>query len=167
MRYRLPALALIVLGSTTTWLPGVAAAHAPPAPTAGPIAAEFRMSVETVSVKGRLLCNGQPSTGDQSRVKLLNKRIGFDDSADRAPAADGTFKMTLTTNHSGSMDPRLDIYTTCNYANLYGSSDRPCQRQFSLPVPSKYVEPGTATSTTYDVGTLKLEAKRTDEEVLC
>ncbi|MFG1793038.1 hypothetical protein [Nocardia sp. NPDC049149] len=138
----------MILGATTVWSDEVAVA----APSATRTAQEVRMDRQTVSVKGRLLCSGQPSTSTQSRVQLVNKRIGQDDVQKMYPSKDGTFAVTLVVESIAKMTPQLDIFTSCNAA--------PAQcRLITLSVPDRYVDAANP----YDVGSLHLETRLDDE----
>lgn len=146
MRYRLPALTLMILASTTTWLPELAAA-APLSATTTHIAEEFNLGRQTVTVKGRLFCNGQPSTSTQSQVFLINKRIGQDDVAKMYPSNDGTFTVSLTVDSVSAIAPQLEIRTGC------GATAAQRCRQFTLRVPDRYVN----SADPWDIGPWYLE----------
>lgn len=140
-------------GSATAWLPTIAAAAPPLANTTTHLADEFRMSTQRVTVGGRLLCNGQPSS--QSTVQLVNKNIGFDNIVKGAPAADGAFQLILEVERNDTMSPNIHIYTSC-------AAPAHCNRLIKFPVPQRYVN-----STAYDKGTVNLEAKQDNEETVC
>ncbi|MEU7139308.1 hypothetical protein ABZ942_07655 [Nocardia sp. NPDC046473] len=156
MRHRLSIIALATLGSALAWFPGAAATAAPLDSTATHMVDRALMSKQTVSVKGRLLCNGQPSTSAQSQVQLLNKRVGSDDIRRGYPANDGTFMLSLTVDDFYAIDPELHVYTGCAAAPH-------CTRLIKSTVPDKYIN----NPAPYDEGTINLEGKQANEETTC
>ncbi|WP_433653978.1 hypothetical protein ACQPW1_25280 [Nocardia sp. CA-128927] len=114
------------------------------------------MGLQTVTVKGRLFCNGQPSNSQQSYVQLVNKRVGFDDRTTRTSDSDGTFILALTVDRNFTITPELVVYTGC-------VAPPHCNRQLMFPVPDKYIN----SQTPYDKGTINLETRQTNEDTVC
>ncbi|WP_405164595.1 transthyretin-like family protein [Nocardia sp. NBC_01499] len=152
MRHLLSITAFVALGPAMAWLPGTAAAVPFPSNTTH-LHQELAMDQQTVSIKGKLLCNGQPSTATQSQVQLVNKRLGQDDVHNGYPADDGTFALTLTVNSTSAITPEVHIHTSCN-----ATPPQQC-RLLTLSVPAKYVNSGKP----YDMSTINLEIKLNDE----
>jgi transthyretin-like family protein len=119
------------------------------------------MTVQRVSAKGTLLCGANPSSGSQSSVQLLNKRIGADDSVQAAPRSDGTFALDLNVDRNYTIEPQLWIYTNCAAETL--GIPPGCTRLQKIKVPSTYINSGRP----YDLGTRNLATKAPDEEQNC
>jgi Transthyretin-like family len=109
-----------------------------------------------------LLCGANPSSGSESRVLLINRRINKDDVVRTSPQSDGTFALELTVDSiSSTMNPELWIYTNCAAKTL--GIPPGCQRLQKIKIPSSYVN----SRQPYDLGTRNLAAKQPDEEQSC
>jgi hypothetical protein len=108
-----------------------------------------------------LLCGARPSTGSESAVRLLNKRVGADDSVRALPGSDGTFVLDLSADSLYTIQPELWIYTTCAAGTL--GIPPGCSRLQKVKVPDKYVNSGRP----YDLGIRDLATKLSDEEQDC
>jgi hypothetical protein len=119
------------------------------------------MTVQRVSVKGRVMCGANPSVSSETWVKLVSKRMGMDDSQEGRLASDGTFELTLTVDRWFTITPELWIYTTCAEETL--GIPKGCVRLLKIKVPSKYVNSGQP----YDTSTHNFETKILGEEQDC
>ncbi len=125
------------------------------------LAGKFTMSAQRVSAKGTLLCGANPSSGSESAVRLINKRINKDDSVRTFPQSDGTFTLELTVDSVTSIHPELWIYTNCAAKTL--GIPPGCQRLQKIKIPDTYVNSGRP----YDLGPWNLTTKAPDEEQSC
>lgn len=125
------------------------------------LAGKSTMTVQTISVKGTLLCGARPSPGSESAVRLLNKRVGADDSVRALPGSDGTFVLELRVDSLYTIQPEVWTYTTCNAGTL--GIPPGCSRLQKVKVPDTYVNSGRP----YDLGTRNLATKLSNEEQDC
>jgi hypothetical protein len=125
------------------------------------LAGKSTMTVQRVSAKGTLLCGANPSSGSESRVLLINKRIGADDSVRTSPQSDGTFALDLNLDRFYTIEPELWIYTNCAAKTL--GIPPGCQRLQKIKIPSSYIN----SRQPYDLGTRNLATKQPDEEQSC
>ncbi|EYC22631.1 hypothetical protein Y032_0017g3465 [Ancylostoma ceylanicum] len=106
---------------------------------------------QSVAVRGKLMCGSQPAANVQ--VKLLDEDHGDpDDTLDNVfTKADGVFSVSGFASELTPIDPELRIYHDCN------DHGKPCQREWIIRVPSKYIYSGSEPLEAMDLGTMNLE----------
>ncbi|KIX76697.1 hypothetical protein SF23_15955 [Streptomyces sp. MBRL 10] len=73
----------------------------------------------------------------------------------------GRFELAGNTDEITRIRPSVAIYHDCN------DGFRRCQRTFSIDIPDAYITDGPTPSRVFDVGTIELEARRSDESRVC
>ncbi|ETN68285.1 Transthyretin-like family protein [Necator americanus] len=116
---------------------------------------------QSVAVKGKLMCGSQPAANVQ--VKLLDEDHGDpDDTLDNMfTKADGLFSVSGSASELTPIDPELRIYHDCN------DHGKPCQREWIIRIPSKYIYSGSEPLEAMDLGTLNLEVELESESQDC
>ncbi|CAI5450733.1 unnamed protein product [Caenorhabditis angaria] len=116
-------------------------------------------SDQSVTVTGKLICNGQPA--NNVLVKLYEDGTIEDSKLDSTrTSTDGTFKVSGTYTNILTIDPKINIYHTCNYNGL-------CTKKFTINVPSYAVAQGSSATQNYDIGTLNLANQYSGETTDC
>ncbi|CAD6196244.1 unnamed protein product [Caenorhabditis auriculariae] len=107
--------------------------------------------MQSVAVSGKLICNGQPAAG--VKLKLYEKEFILDSLlASGSTDQFGTFRLTGYRREISTIDPKLNIYHTCNYGGL-------CYKKVGITIPDSYISRGKTPAKTYDIGTLNLANK--------
>ncbi|VDM81043.1 unnamed protein product [Strongylus vulgaris] len=74
-------------------------------------------SKQSVAVTGRLICNGWPAVG--VKVKLYEKEVLLDRKmAEGRTDAFGCFYLWGSMREITTIDPKVNIYHTCNHAGV-------------------------------------------------
>ncbi|KJH45206.1 Transthyretin-like family protein [Dictyocaulus viviparus] len=109
---------------------------------------------QSVAVQGKLVCGNHPAAN--VHVKLLDEDHGDpDDVLDYVlTKSDGIFNLSGSASELTPIDPELRIYHDCND---YG---KPCQRQWIIRIPSKYIYSGIEPDEAMNLGIMNLEASR-------
>ncbi|KAK6738130.1 hypothetical protein RB195_020315 [Necator americanus] len=114
---------------------------------------------QSVAVAGRLICNGMPAAG--VKVKLYEKESTFDVKlAESETNQNGEFVLSGSKTEITTIDPKVNIYHTCNYSGL-------CYRKFGITIPDNYISAGTNPQQTFDIGTINLANQFTGETIDC
>ncbi|TMS36302.1 hypothetical protein L596_003497 [Steinernema carpocapsae] len=117
---------------------------------------------QSVAVKGKLLCGGKPAS--EILVKLVDDDRGPDpdDLLDSTyTMTDGTFLLQGSTMELTNIDPEIRIYHDCN------DHERPCQREWIIGIPDKYITSGPHPTKTMDLGMINLEVELESEDHDC
>jgi len=117
---------------------------------------------QSTRVTGRLFCGAEPAAN--VKVLLEDKDTGPDpdDELDsKYTDATGRFTLSGNTMELTTIDPVLKIFHDCN------DHDRPCQRQWKITIPDKYVTRSTTPSKTFNLGEVNLEMELEDENRDC
>uniref|UniRef100_F1LH47 Transthyretin-like protein 46 n=1 Tax=Ascaris suum TaxID=6253 RepID=F1LH47_ASCSU len=117
---------------------------------------------QSVWVKGRLMCGTKPANG--VLVKLIDADNGPnpDDLLDSAYTDnDGYYNMKGDSSEITNIDPELRIYHDCND---YG---KPCQREWIIRIPDKYIFDGIEPKRAMNLGIMNLEVELEDENQDC
>uniref|UniRef100_A0A1I7VFQ0 Transthyretin-like protein 46 n=1 Tax=Loa loa TaxID=7209 RepID=A0A1I7VFQ0_LOALO len=117
---------------------------------------------QSVRVRGRLLCGSQPASS--ILVKLVDKDNGPnpDDLMDSCYTdSGGKFDLQGNSYELSTIDPEVRIYHDCND---YG---RPCQREWIIRIPDRYVSNGAVARKTMELGEMNLEVELEDEDQEC
>ncbi|CAB3398327.1 unnamed protein product [Caenorhabditis bovis] len=114
---------------------------------------------QAVTVTGKLICNGRPADG--VLVKMYEDGLIYDSKLDSTrTAADGTFMVSGTYTKITTIDPKVNIYHTCNYSGL-------CSKKVTIEIPHEYVALNTASNRNYDIGTINLANQFRGESIDC
>ncbi|CAB3398330.1 unnamed protein product [Caenorhabditis bovis] len=106
---------------------------------------------QSVTVTGRLICNGQPASG--VLVKMYEDGTIYDSKMGSTKTGpDGTFRVSGSQTKIRTIDPKVNIYHKCNYSGL-------CSRKTSISVPKSAVQSGRNANQNYDIGTINLANK--------
>ncbi|CAJ0576267.1 unnamed protein product, partial [Mesorhabditis spiculigera] len=118
-------------------------------------------SQQSVAVKGRLQCNGQPYRG--ALIKLYDKdTLGKDDRLGSVKSdGQGYFQVSGHAREITKIDPKYNIYHDCN------DGMKPCQRKFHISIPSSYINKGKNPSKVFDAGVIELAGKYPGESRDC
>ncbi|EFO91815.1 CRE-TTR-24 protein [Caenorhabditis remanei] len=116
-------------------------------------------SKQTVTVVGKLVCNGQPAK--DVRIKLFEDGTIYDTKLDSVKTiADGTFKVQGSQNKIRKIDPKINIYHRCNHSGL-------CPKKVTIHVPKNAVGKGSKEAQLFDIGTLNLANRYPGEGTDC
>uniref|UniRef100_A0A914PJJ2 Uncharacterized protein n=1 Tax=Panagrolaimus davidi TaxID=227884 RepID=A0A914PJJ2_9BILA len=122
------------------------------------LSAVFAFRRQSVAVQGRLMCGSMPARG--VLVKLFDEDDGPDpdDLLDHGYTDnDGKFSLSGDTVEFTNIDPELRVYHSCNnYVN-------PCNREWIIQIPDKYISAGKTPTKVFDFGTMNLEIELEDE----
>uniref|UniRef100_A0AC34FJ00 Uncharacterized protein n=1 Tax=Panagrolaimus sp. ES5 TaxID=591445 RepID=A0AC34FJ00_9BILA len=122
------------------------------------ISATFAFRRQSVAAQGRLMCGSMPAKG--VLVKLFDEDDGPDpdDMLDSGYTdADGRFNLSGDTVEFTNIDPELRVYHSCNnYVN-------PCNREWIIGIPDKFISSGKTPTKVFDFGTMNLEIELEDE----
>ncbi|CAJ0957566.1 unnamed protein product, partial [Mesorhabditis belari] len=115
---------------------------------------------QTVSVRGRLMCNGRPAQG--VIVKMYDKDLLFDSKmGETITDSDGFFSLVGHGHEITDVDAKVNFYHNCE------SSVLRCKRKFSIFIPDKYITRGSHPSMTYDFHQMELAGRYPDESHDC
>ncbi|PIC30577.1 hypothetical protein B9Z55_021773 [Caenorhabditis nigoni] len=116
-------------------------------------------SKQTVTVVGKLVCNGQPSK--DVRIKLFEDGTIYDTKMDSVKTlADGTFKVQGSQRKIRKIDPKINIYHRCNHSGL-------CPKKVTIHVPKNAVGKGPKDAQVFDIGVLNLANRYPGEGTDC
>ncbi|CAL2042575.1 unnamed protein product [Caenorhabditis brenneri] len=116
-------------------------------------------STQTISVTGRLVCQGQPARN--VLVKMYEDGTIWDSKLDSTKTSnDGTFRVSGSYTKIFTLDPKVNIYHKCNYNGL-------CSKKLTINIPDYAVASGSGSSTNYDIGTLNLANQFSGETTDC
>uniref|UniRef100_A0A1I7XQU3 Transthyretin-like family protein n=1 Tax=Heterorhabditis bacteriophora TaxID=37862 RepID=A0A1I7XQU3_HETBA len=107
---------------------------------------------QSVAVKGVLLCGSHPASN--VHVKLFDEDHGPDpdDVLDQMMTKeDGSFSLSGSAMELTPIDPEIRIYHDCN------DHGKPCQREWVIRIPNKYIFGGSEARESMDLGTINLE----------
>ncbi|EFP07116.1 hypothetical protein GCK72_016449 [Caenorhabditis remanei] len=114
-----------------------------------------------VTVTGRLICDGQPAS--DVLVKLYEDGTIYDTKLDSARTfPDGTFRVSGHYTKIFAMDPKINIYHSCNHYGL-------CDKKLRIDIPQYAITNGDYYSEyeNYDIGTLNLADQFSGETTDC
>uniref|UniRef100_A0A1I7TJ30 Transthyretin-like family protein n=1 Tax=Caenorhabditis tropicalis TaxID=1561998 RepID=A0A1I7TJ30_9PELO len=117
---------------------------------------------QSTGVKGRLLCGTKPAVG--VNLKLFDEDNGPDpdDVLDQKTTdSDGNFLLTGSSMELTPIDPELRIFHDCN------DQADPCQREWVIRIPAKYITNGPEVKEIMDLGVLNLEVELENESRSC
>ena len=116
---------------------------------------------QSVGIRGRLMCGGQPLKDTQ--VKLWNKNtLGTDDQlAQTKTDNNGNFELQGGVGQMTKMNVHFKMYHDCN------DGVKPCQRKVDLGIPDEYVTRSDRVQKWFEAGTMNMEFKFPDEERSC
>ncbi|KAK6113571.1 Uncharacterized protein BM_BM17473 [Brugia malayi] len=107
---------------------------------------------QSVAVKGKLLCNGEPAAN--IKVKLYDVDVGLDDlMAQGRTDKNGEFSLNGTETEITPIDPKLNIYHNCN------DGHKDCSRKVSIKIPKSSIVEGEKAGEAFDIGVLNLSSK--------
>ncbi|WKX94969.1 hypothetical protein Q1695_011877 [Nippostrongylus brasiliensis] len=114
---------------------------------------------QSVSVSGRLICNGQPAAN--VKVKLYEKENTMDvNMAEGVTNQNGEFRLSGSKTEISTIDPKVNIYHKCNYNGL-------CYKKIGITIPDNYVSNGASPQKNFDVGTINLANQFTGQTTDC
>ncbi|GMT07450.1 hypothetical protein PENTCL1PPCAC_29624, partial [Pristionchus entomophagus] len=117
---------------------------------------------QAVAVKGKLMCGDKPAVG--VLVKLFDEDDGPDPDdvlGAMNTGPDGTFSLQGSAMELTPIDPEIRIYHDCN------DHGKPCQREWVIRIPNKYIYSGTVAAKPMDLGTMNLEVELESESQSC
>ncbi|GMR60813.1 hypothetical protein PMAYCL1PPCAC_31008, partial [Pristionchus mayeri] len=117
---------------------------------------------QAVAVKGKLMCGDKPAVG--VLVKLFDEDDGPDPDdmlQSTNTGADGSFYLQGSAMELTPIDPEVRIYHDCN------DHGRPCQREWVIRMPNKYIYSGTVAAKPMDLGVMNLEVELEAESHDC
>ncbi|CAI2353007.1 unnamed protein product [Caenorhabditis sp. 36 PRJEB53466] len=127
-----------------------------------PVGALFDVlgSDQTVTVTGKLVCEGQPAS--DILVKMYEDGTVYDSKlASTRSSTDGTFSLSGTYTKILDLDPKINIYHSCNYHGL-------CDKKLTIDIPDYAITSGSSSNgNTYDIGTLNLANQFSGETTDC
>jgi len=126
------------------------------------LGSSFAFRQQCAGVRGRLLCGDKPAAN--VLVKLMDEDNGPDpdDTLDSGYTdSQGRFELKGDTREMTTIDPEVRIYHDCNDHGL------PCQREWVIRVPDKYVFSGSTPKKFMELGVMNLEVELEDEDQDC
>ena len=75
-------------------------------------------------------------------------------------SSDGTFSVSGTYRDITTLDPKVNIYHSCNY-------NGPCSKKVTINIPDYAVASGSSATTNYDIGTINLANQFSGETTDC
>uniref|UniRef100_A0AC35U8X8 Transthyretin-like family protein n=1 Tax=Rhabditophanes sp. KR3021 TaxID=114890 RepID=A0AC35U8X8_9BILA len=117
---------------------------------------------QSVGIKGILMCGDSPA--NNVHVKLSDKDGGpnQDDLLDSAYTdLGGSFTLSGHSSELSNIDPEIQIYHDCL------DFGRPCQREWIIRIPEKYISSGRTPEKYMDLGILNLEIQLEHEDKEC
>uniref|UniRef100_A0A0N5A2R1 Transthyretin-like family protein n=1 Tax=Parastrongyloides trichosuri TaxID=131310 RepID=A0A0N5A2R1_PARTI len=123
--------------------------------------AGFIGRLQSVGVRGRLLCDGKPYANVQ--VKLLDEDdTDLDDLIDEGKSnLNGEISLQGSHREITSIDPKIVIYHNC------GETFSICSRKVKIQIPDNYITVGSKPEKIYDLGALELLAEFDGEKRDC
>ncbi|CAL2044686.1 hypothetical protein CAEBREN_07691 [Caenorhabditis brenneri] len=116
-------------------------------------------STQSVTVTGKLVCQGQPA--NNVLVKMYDDGTIYDSKlGSTRTSSDGTFSVSGTYTDITTLDPKVNIYHSCNY-------NGPCSKKVQINIPDYAVASGSSATTNYDIGTLNLANQFSGETTDC
>ncbi|CAB01580.1 Transthyretin-like family protein [Caenorhabditis elegans] len=116
-------------------------------------------STQSVTVTGKLVCEGQPASG--VLVKMYDDGTIYDSKlGSTTTSSDGTFSVSGTYTDILTLDPKVNIYHSCNY-------NGPCSKKVTINIPDYAVASGSSSTDNYDIGTLNLANQFSGETTDC
>ncbi|KAF1751671.1 hypothetical protein GCK72_018225 [Caenorhabditis remanei] len=116
-------------------------------------------STQSVTVTGKLVCEGQPA--NNVLVKMYDDGTIYDSKLDESrTSSDGTFSVSGTYRDITTLDPKVNIYHSCNY-------NGPCSKKVTINIPDYAVASGSSATTNYDIGTINLANQFSGETTDC
>ncbi|PIC26330.1 hypothetical protein B9Z55_018933 [Caenorhabditis nigoni] len=116
-------------------------------------------STQSVTVTGKLVCEGQPA--NNVLVKMYDDGTIYDSKlGSTRTSSDGTFSVSGTYTDITTLDPKVNIYHSCNY-------NGPCSKKVQINIPDYAVAEGSSATTNYDIGTLNLANQFSGETTDC
>jgi len=123
---------------------------------------------QSIGVKGRLTCGDTPLAN--TVIKLWDKNNMLDPDTKLGCGetdADGKYEIQGGTKEISDLAPEMHIYTDCNDVMLYGLSEKPCQRDIIMKIPTDYINTGEEVTNWFDADTMNMELKQEDESRHC
>uniref|UniRef100_A0A914WH30 Transthyretin-like family protein n=1 Tax=Plectus sambesii TaxID=2011161 RepID=A0A914WH30_9BILA len=117
---------------------------------------------QSAGVRGRLMCGDKPAAN--VLVKLMDEDDGPDpdDTLDSVYTdSEGKFQLKGDTREMTNIDPEVRIYHDCLDYGL------PCQREWVIRVPDKYISSGATPKKFMELGVMNLEVELEDEDQDC
>ncbi|PAV61779.1 hypothetical protein WR25_22392 [Diploscapter pachys] len=119
----------------------------------------FLGTEQAVSVRGKLLCNGEPA--NNVKVKLYEREIVLDKLlSEKFSDGEGRFEMDGHKKEVTTIDPKVNIYHKCGY-------NGPCYKKISIKIPKNYAAEGTTAKQTFDIGELNLAGAFSGQSLDC
>ncbi|CAP39608.1 Protein CBR-TTR-22 [Caenorhabditis briggsae] len=116
-------------------------------------------STQSVTVTGKFVCEGQPA--NNVLVKMYDDGTIYDSKlGSTRTSSDGTFSVSGTYTDITTLDPKVNIYHSCNY-------NGPCSKKVQINIPDYAVADGSSATTNYDIGTLNLANQFSGETTDC
>ncbi|CAD6193117.1 unnamed protein product [Caenorhabditis auriculariae] len=122
----------------------------------------YAFRTQSTAVKGKLMCGNRPAEG--IHVKLFDEDDGPDpdDILDQMlTREDGTFSLSGSSMELTPIDPEIRIYHDCN------DHGKPCQREWVIRIPNKYITSGPSAIQVMDLGNMNLEVELDNEGRSC
>ncbi|CAJ0578533.1 unnamed protein product, partial [Mesorhabditis spiculigera] len=117
-------------------------------------------SKQSVAVRGRLTCQGQPASNVY--VKMYDDDVLWDSKMGETHSdTNGFFQMTGTGREISDIDPKVNFYHDCQ------NGDFRCPRKFSVKIPDQFISKGSTATNIYDFGQLELSGKMPGESHDC
>jgi len=119
----------------------------------------FRL--QSAGARGRLTCDGKPAAN--TLVKLFDEDDGgIDDLMDSKKSdGQGSFQLSGSTRELTPIDPKLNIYTSCQ------KGMNPCKRKITIKIPNSYIHNGGHVEKWYEMGSMELSGKFPGEKHDC
>ncbi|ULT82797.1 hypothetical protein L5515_018064 [Caenorhabditis briggsae] len=117
---------------------------------------------QSTGVKGKLVCGSKAATG--VNLKLFDEDNGPDpdDVLDQKTTDnEGNFFLSGSSMELTPIDPELRIFHDCN------DQGSPCQREWVIRIPAKYITNGPEVKEIMDLGVLNLEVELDNESRSC
>ncbi|GMT15595.1 hypothetical protein PFISCL1PPCAC_6892 [Pristionchus fissidentatus] len=129
-------------------------------PLAAALPTLFEKKLQSISVTGKLICNGKPY--EHAKVKLYDENLALPDRflAEEKSLADGTYTITGNTTRYFTIDPKLNLYHNCNDEKVE------CWRKVQIRIPKEYISDGTDKKT-FDAGVLNISGQLPGESRDC
>ncbi|VDN56311.1 unnamed protein product [Dracunculus medinensis] len=124
------------------------------------LATAFRS--QSVWATGKLLCGTKPASSVYVKLVDKDRAPNPDDLLDSSNTnATGHFNLMGDSIEMSDIDPEIRIYHDCNDYN------KPCQREWIIRIPDKYIFDGDIPQKPFDFGVLNLEVELENEYKKC
>uniref|UniRef100_A0AC34RF11 Uncharacterized protein n=1 Tax=Panagrolaimus sp. JU765 TaxID=591449 RepID=A0AC34RF11_9BILA len=126
------------------------------------LAGAFAFRRQSTAVRGRLVCGTVPQQG--ILVKLFDEDDGPDPDdllGSTRTDENGEFYLSGDTIELTNIDPEVRIYHNCN------NHINPCDREWVIGIPDKYISSGATPKYTMELGTMNLELELEEEGHSC